>query len=124
MGNGYAVDLSAMQATVEGIQQTLRTMTVTPVGGIAAPTARVGHDGLTEALTGFCRRWDPGVGHLRDDAGELVRRLQQAIAAYRAAEQDAGAAARGAAVPGGTLQGGELQGGTLQGSGPDPAAAG
>ena len=48
----------------------------------------VGHDGLTNALSGFASRWQYGVTNLVNDGKEVSSRLTANVNAYRAAEDN------------------------------------
>jgi hypothetical protein len=110
MSDGYFVDLSAMHAAIEGIQQTLDAVSVSAVKDIDPPPDSFGHEGLGDAVAEFCERWDLGVGHLAGDAAEVGDRLRVTAATYEQAD----ALSMQAIAPSGT---------SVQGSGADPAAA-
>lgn len=86
-GGGYGVDLDALRGAAGGIRRTVDEMRDQRVEDLDPSGRGVGHEGLAEAVAGFCERWQHGVGVLVEDGEEIGRQLGAAVEVYAAAEE-------------------------------------
>jgi hypothetical protein len=82
MGNGFRVDLGALEDAAAGVNTTLYELQSKKVSDIDAAKADFGHDDLVGTVADFCDRWELGVEHLAKDAQEIASRLSQSVQAY------------------------------------------
>jgi hypothetical protein len=107
MGDGFRVDLSALEDAAAGITMTLEDLGRMRVDSLDGQSGDYGHAHLADTVKDFCDRWEIGVEHLATDGQEVATRLSQSVQDYR--RSDVAAAGR--------------MSGLLQSpSGPDPAA--
>lgn len=86
MGDGFSVDLDAMNGAVDGILQTMDQMATTRVSSLQSNQATMGHEALSSKFGEFCRRWDIGVDNLQHDAAVFANGLATAAKAYGATD--------------------------------------
>jgi hypothetical protein len=105
MGDGFRVDMGALERAAAGVDGTLDEVSQQKVSDIPHDDAALGHAGLAAALSDFCGRWQQGVDDLAKDGREIAARLTASVAVYRKAEQNIED---------------RITGGILVGPGPDP----
>jgi hypothetical protein len=107
MSRGFLVDLSALQQAAQGVNGILDAVGQQNVSDIKCDKSAIGHDNLAETVSGFCDRWNVGVGNLATDGREIAGRLSLSVNVYRSVEQ-------------GTRD--HINGILQRSTGPDPAA--
>ena len=108
MGQGFRVDLGALEQAASGVTNTLDQVSAHRVGEGTAGQAEYGHSRLAGTVADFCDRWQLGVTNLTKDGQEIVTRLNACVAAYERVEQ--------------SLRG-QFNGILSNTTGPDPAAS-
>ncbi|MCX4747341.1 hypothetical protein OG455_17740 [Kitasatospora sp. NBC_01287] len=106
MGEGYRVDLHALQQAAAGVNGTLDELNQQSVSGIPHDPTAIGNGDLASTLGDFLDRWQRGVSNLAKDGQEIAARLTASLNAYRRADQSTA----------------DQLTGTLQGNGADPGA--
>ena len=105
VGDGFQVDMGALERAAAGVDGTLDEAARTPVSNIPHDEGAFGHDGLAAASSNFLGGWGRGVDNLTTDGREIAARLTANVKLYQKAEQENKAA---------------ITGGVLSGSGSDP----
>ena len=88
MGDGFRVDIGALERAAAGVDGTLDEVSQQKVSDIPRDKAAFGHERLATALSDFCGRWQQGVDDLAKDGREIAARLTASAAVYRKAEQN------------------------------------
>jgi hypothetical protein len=107
MGDGFRVDLGALEDAAAGINMTLEDLRQARVDSLDGASGDYGNDHLANTVKDFCDRWEIGIEHLVTDGQEVATRLSQSVQDYR--RSDSAAAGR-------------MRGILQNNAGPDPAA--
>ena len=86
MSDGFEVDLTSLVRAAEGVNGVISDMQDNKVSDIGGPDADYGDGNLAGVISGFCSRWEIGVGNLTKDASEVAGRLTKSAEAYAKAE--------------------------------------
>lgn len=87
MGQGFRVDLGALERAASGVTNTLDQVSAHRVGEGTAGQADYGHSRLAGTVADFCDRWQLGVTNLAKDGQEIVTRLNACVASYERVEE-------------------------------------
>lgn len=87
MLEGFEVDLTSLVRAAEGVNGVVTDMEYSKVADIGGPGADYGNGNLASVMADFCARWEIGVAHLTQDAGQVAGRLMQSAEAYAEAER-------------------------------------
>ncbi|MBP0451291.1 hypothetical protein J5Y04_17325 [Kitasatospora sp. RG8] len=82
-GQGFSVDLGALDDAASGITDTLAKLQFKKVSDLDPQKEDFGHDHLAGVVEKFCTRWEIGVENLAKDAQEVSKRLNASVKAYR-----------------------------------------
>ena len=88
MGDGFLVDMGALERAAAGVHGTLDEAAQQTVSDIPHDEAAFGHDRLASTVSDFCSRWQTGVDNLTKDGREIAARLTANVKLYRKAERD------------------------------------
>jgi hypothetical protein len=83
MSRGFLVDLSALRQAAQGVNGILDAVGQQNVSDIKCDKSAIGHDNLAETVSGFCDRWNVGVGNLATDGREIAGQLSLSVNVYR-----------------------------------------
>ena len=82
MGDGFRVDLYALERAAAGVNGTLNEVNKQQVSDIPHDSSAIGHDDLASTLSDFLDRWQRGVNHLAEDGQQIATRLTANVNAY------------------------------------------
>ncbi|TDP98087.1 hypothetical protein [Labedaea rhizosphaerae] len=82
MGDGFSVDLGALENAASGVNSTLYELQKKKVKDIDADEGDYGEGDLGGTVSDFCERWELGVENLAKDGQEIAGRLSKSVQQY------------------------------------------
>jgi hypothetical protein len=82
MGDGFSVDLGALENAASGVNTTLYQLQQKKVEDIDADEGDYGEGDLGGTVSDFCERWELGVENLAKDGQEIAGRLSKSVQQY------------------------------------------
>ncbi|HEX3781334.1 MAG TPA: hypothetical protein VHX38_16860 [Pseudonocardiaceae bacterium] len=88
MGDGYQIDLGAMDQLVTTLKAAAQTITDANTALQNASADQLGNDALNGAGRDFKDRWDYGTGQISDLTGKMTGALSATVQAYQDVETE------------------------------------